>query len=389
MSSDGPRIVMLGLRGFPDVQGGIEKHVEALAPLLVARGWDVSVIGRRPYLPSSDTIEYQGVKILPIWAPRRKSLETILHTALGVLVAARHRPDVLHIHAVGPSLMVPFARLLGMRVMVTHHGYDYDRGKWSPFAKSMLRLGENFGMRFANGRIAISGDVSRTMERRYDVPVSFVPNGVIVPPVPATHEILDKFGLLPRRYLTTVGRLVPEKRHLDLIAAFSRLDDRELKLVIIGASDHPDAYTRSLHEAALATPNVVMTGFQTGAALAELFSNAALFVLPSSHEGMPIALLEALGHGLRVVASDIVANKELLLHPDDYFPLGDIDALVEAIERGLANPLTLAEATAQMARTREAYAWSRVADRTAEIYRDLLWDVPRRVPVIVRSENMS
>jgi glycosyltransferase involved in cell wall biosynthesis len=389
MSASGKRIVMLGLRGFPDVQGGIEKHVEALAPLLAGQGWDIEVIGRRPYLPPGKTLLHRGVTILPVWSPRRKSLETIVHTALGVFVAARRRADVLHIHAVGPALLVPLARLLGMRVVVTHHGYDYDRSKWGRLARWSLRLGEALGMRLAHGRIAIAGEVARTMELRYDAPVSFIPNGVDIGPVPAPGAALARFGLRPGGYVVTVGRLVPEKRQDDLIAAFGRLGDPALKLVLIGASDHPDAYARAIGEAAARTPGVVLAGFQTGPALAELFGNAGIFVLPSSHEGMPLALLEALGYGLPVLASDIVAHRDLCLAADDYFPLGDIDALAASMRRRLAHAPSPAEAAAQIARVRAEHSWERSAALTAAIYRDVLWDATLRTPLTVRSENRS
>lgn len=389
MSGTRPKIVFLGLRGFPEVQGGIEKHVEALAPLLVRDGWEVEVIGRRPYLPSGKPMKWRGVTILPVWAPRRKNLETILHTALGVLVAARRGADVLHVHAIGPALLVPLARLLGLRVVVTHHGYDYDRSKWGRFARLLLRWGERSGMRFGQARIAISGDVARTMERRYGVPVAFVPNGVDIVEAPPPGETLARFGLLPRRYVVTVGRLVPEKRQLDLIAGFARLADPGLKLIIIGAADHPDDYTRAVEAAAQATPNVVMTGFQRGEALAELFGHAALFVLPSSHEGMPIALLEALAFGLPVVVSDIVAHRQMPLHPDDYFEVGDVGALTSAMRRHLDRPMSEAEIAAQIARIRAAYSWDSVAERTAAIYRDMLRDAPGRPPVSASAGSTS
>ena len=174
------RIVFLGLRGIPNVQGGVEKHVEMLAGELTACGWDVEVIGRSRYLPHAGSVSWNGIRVSPLWAPRKMALEAIVHTFLGVWVAAWRRPDILHIHAIGPALLVPLARLLGLRVVVTHHGYDYDRQKWGGLARRMLKLGEYCGMRLSHGRIAVSNDVARTMASRYDAPVAFVPNGVSI-----------------------------------------------------------------------------------------------------------------------------------------------------------------------------------------------------------------
>ena len=151
------KIVVTGTRGIPDIQGGVETHCEQLYPRIAAMGHDVTVIRRTPYVtPENIRDEYRGVRLADVFAPRRKSVEAIVHTFLAVLKARSLRPDVLHIHAIGPSLMVPFARLLGMRVVTTNHGPDYDRQKWGVLAKTALRLGERFGTRFSNKVIVIS-----------------------------------------------------------------------------------------------------------------------------------------------------------------------------------------------------------------------------------------
>src|SRR5215510_14279439 len=101
---------MLGLRGFPDVQGGVERHAERLCPQLHELGCDVEVIVRSPYVPTERGLAWRGVRYVRVWSPRSRALETVVHSFLGVLVAGWRRPDVLHIQAIGPALMVPIAR---------------------------------------------------------------------------------------------------------------------------------------------------------------------------------------------------------------------------------------------------------------------------------------
>ncbi len=365
-------IVFLGLRGIPNVQGGVEKHVEMLAGELTASGWDVEVIGRSRYLPHAGASSWNGIRILPLWAPRRMALEAVVHTFIGVWVAAWQRPDILHIHAIGPALLVPLARLLGLRVVVTHHGYDYDRQKWGSLARRLLKLGEYCGMRLSHGRIAVSSEVARTMASRYHAAVTFVPNGVTIPQHRAETGILDTFGLRPKRYVLLAARFVPEKRQTDLIRAFARNAGSGFQLVLAGDAEFETPYSREVRALAESVPGVVLTGFQTGDKLAELFANAALFVLPSSHEGMPIALLEAMAFGLPVLASDIVANRELDLPAGDYFPLGDVDALARGMAAKLAKPLSDEASRAQRLRVEQAYSWQGVAEKTLQVYRSSL-----------------
>jgi len=366
------RVTMLGLRGIPNVQGGVERHVEILGRELLHLGWDVTVIGRRQYLKEKKPVVWDGIKVVPLWSPRKQALEAAIHTFLGVLYSAFRRPDILHIHAIGPSLVVPLARLLRLRIVVTHHGFDYDRQKWGRFAKKMLKLGEALGMKFANRRIAVAAGVADTMQSRYGVPVSFIPNGVAIHTTEDAAGALAQFGLNEQGYILTVARLVPEKRQTDLIEAFSKLNRPGYRLVIVGGSEFETPYSKRLKERAAEVPGVLMTGFQTGNNLAALFANAALFVLPSSHEGMPIALLEALGNGLPVLASDISANLEVGLPPEDYFPLGDTDALAAAIDRKLAHPHSPEERREKAREIEEQYGWPSIAERTALVYRSLL-----------------
>lgn len=366
------RVMFLGLRGFPQVQGGVEAHAEHLCPLLVEMGCEVTVIVRSSYMPAGMGDGWRGVRFVRVWAPQSKGLEAVVHTFLGVLVAAVRRPDILHIQAIGPALMTPLARLLGLRVVVTHHGPDYDRQKWGGFAKWVLRTGECWGMRWSNARIVISRVIRTLVREKHGADSVLIPNGVVLPGLPQGRATLDAFGLEPGCYVVLVSRLVPEKRHLDLIEAFRRAALPGWKLVIVGASDHPDAYVQSVLDAAKATPGVVCTGFQSGARLAELFGRAGLFVLPSSHEGLPIALLEALSYGLPVIASDIPANLEVGLPPEHYFPLGDVVALAERLLEYAGRSLTLKDREVRRQWVGERYDWGTIARQTLDAYRAAL-----------------
>ena len=99
------RIMVLGLRGIIDVQGGIETHARRLYPLLARLGCDVEIVQRSAYYPRDRRRqEWRRLALTYLWSPRTRIVETAVHTLLGVFYAAFKRPDVLHIHAVGPGL---------------------------------------------------------------------------------------------------------------------------------------------------------------------------------------------------------------------------------------------------------------------------------------------
>jgi glycosyltransferase involved in cell wall biosynthesis len=372
-------VMMLGLRGFPNVQGGIEAHAEQLCPLLVSLGCNIEVLVRSPYQPKEIGDNWKGVKFSRVWAPKSKGFEALIHTFLGVLYAAIKRPDVLHIHAIGPALMTPLARLLGLKVVVTHHGPDYNRQKWGFVARTILILGEALGMRFSNGRIAISNLIRELVLHKHTMHSELIYNGVNIPDeiVEETEQaaydrVLTQFDLKSGRYILLVSRLVPEKRHIDLINAFKQANINDCKLVLAGDSDHPDDYVKQLLEIAGNTPNVVMAGYQTGPSLDSLYSNAGLYVLPSSHEGLSISLLEALSHGIPVLASDIPANLEIALPDEQYFELGNINDLKMKLKASFEQPMNEVTLKDLQKWVEYQYDWSNIARQTLSEYRSIL-----------------
>lgn len=357
------KIVVTGTRGIPDIMGGVETHCEELFPRIAAMGHDVTVIRRSCYVTDGNRrSEYRGVRLKDVYAPRKKSLEAIVHTFLAVIEAKRLRADVLHIHAIGPSIMVPFARLLGLKVVMTHHGPDYDRKKWGRLARTMLKMGERMGARYSNAVIVISQVIADIVKQKYGCPSHLIYNGVNKPAISGRTDYIASLGLEPGRYIVAVGRFVKEKCFDQLIEAYSRLGQCGFKLVIAGDADHEDEYSLSLKQQAR-EKGVVLTGFIRGERLSQLLSNAALFVLPSSHEGLPISLLEAMSYGRDVLVSDIPANRLPELDAAaDFFPCGDIDALRQALERKIAN--------VQPCRSYDLhnYDWDHIARQTVEVY---------------------
>ena len=362
------KIIVTGTRGFPNVQGGVEAHCEHLYPILVKKGCDVTVITRKTYVDPA-LKEYKGVKLVPVRNPRKKSLEAIIHTFLAVLKAKSMGCDILHIHAIGPALLVPFARMLGLKVVMTNHGPDYDRQKWGGFAKGMLRLGEYCGSKWANKVISISKPIADNLRLKYRCAAEIIPNGVAVPEIAETDEALERFGLQKNKYILAVGRFVPEEGFHDLVKSWELGVGSGWKLVIVGDADHEDEYSKGLRAKSKGLANVILTGRLTGRPLQELYSHAGLFILPSYHEGLPIVLLEAMSYGLSCIVSDIPANREVDLNDDRYFKPGEIEGMAAKIREFSRKEMNAKEREKQIEYIRENFDWVKIAERTLEVYR--------------------
>ena len=160
-----------------------------------------------------------------------------------------------------------------------------------------------------------------------------------------------------------MGLFVQEKNFHCLVKALSSFKQSGYQRVIAGDADIEEEYSKQLKR--LAKENdVILTGFIKGAKLQALLSHAALFVLPSSHEGLPISLLEAMSYGLPVLASDIPANKEVNLPASCYFHYDRniIHNLSEALNQKIRDNSIPCYDLAR-------YNWDNIADQTIEIYR--------------------
>lgn len=360
------KIVVTGTRGIPNIMGGVETHCEELFPRIAKRGFDVTVIRRTDYV-KDDLKEWKGVKLVNIDSPKKKSLEAIIHTFRAINEAKRLKADILHIHAIGPALLVPYAKILGMKVVFTHHGPDYDRDKWGFAAKTMLKLGERMGCMFADEVIVISDVIRNLIKRKYNRTshVHLIYNGVSQPEICDYPEYFNELGIEKGKYILGMCRFVPEKNLHHLVEAFTKVKSRneveDIKLVLAGDTDFEDDYSRNLKEMARKN-GVVLTGFIKGKKLHSLLTNCLCYCLPSSHEGLPIALLEAMSYGVKVIVSDIPANKEVGLPESDYFPVGNVDALTEKLKTVVNQPLQ------HIDYDMKKYDWEKIADQVRDVY---------------------
>lgn len=365
------KIAVLGTRGIPDIMGGIETHCQELYPRLAAKGVDITVFGRKGYTKQDEPYEYRGVKIVPVASPHSAGLEAFIHTFRCFWNVWRVKPDIVHLHAIGPAFSAPFFRLIGCKVVYTHHGQDYNRAKWGALAKSVLRLSERIGTRFSNRVIVISKYLENWLQTKYGCrKTAFIRNGVNIPERlddSVSKKWLEKHGLYGKRYVFALGRFVEEKGFHDLIEAYKKAGLDGMPLVIAGKADQESSYSRKLYKMA-GDAGVVLPGYIYGEELQAIFENSALFVIPSYHEGLPIALLEALSYNLNVIASDIPANTEVPLPEESFFKTGDVDALAERLRlfantAGTRNYRGIVE---------EYYNWDVIADQTMGVYRSIL-----------------
>ena len=367
----GLRVAMIGQRGVPATFGGVEHHVEELGARLAARGHEVSVYCRTNYGGDHPSL-YRGMHLRHLPTLPTKHLDAIAHSGVSTLAALARRHDIVHYHALGPGLVAPLPRAVGRaRVVQTVHGLDDQRAKWGRGAQSVLRAAQWMSAHVPHATIVVSRALAEHYATLHDRLAVYIPNGVTEPTPRPASAIRERFGLEPGGYVLFVGRLVPEKAPDLLVRAFRHLPPT-MKLVIAGGSAYTDGFVADLQHAAASDPRVVFTDYVYGSLLAELYTNAAAFVLPSRLEGLPLTLLEAASYGIPVVASAIAPHAEVLGTDGPgqrLFPVDDEVALAAVLDRVLEHPDSeRAGAAGLRHRVMRTYRWDAVTSATEQLY---------------------
>lgn len=362
---DKMRIAMIGHKEYPSQTGGVEAFVSGLAPCLAQRGHDVTVYDRG-LRPGRNCYTVDGVRVRRIFTVQKPALYATIYSFLATFDALFRGYDVIHYHAIGPSVPLIIAKLFGKRTVCTVHGLNWKVDKWKGFASHYLKLGERIAARCADELVVLSESEQAYFWQTYQRRATRIPNAIrTYDPLP-DKEIGRRYGLEPGGYILYVGRFSPEKGVQELVEAFQNANTGK-KLVLVGPLDQTE-YCRMILAQIRDRTDILAPGYLQGDLLRELYSNCALFVLPSHTEGLSLSLLEALSVGVLCLASDIAENTALAGSYGTYFRAGDPTDLAQRMEQLCAQQSGLIRRVEQMRYFREHYDHQRMVERYEAAY---------------------
>lgn len=361
------RVAFIGGRGVISKYSGIESFYEETGKRLSGMGHEITVYCRNYFTPA--VRQYNGMRLVRLPAFRSKHLETLTHTFLSTIHALTQHYDLVHYHALGPALFSCIPRLCGTKTAVTVQGLDWQRKKWGRLASAVLRIGEDASAHLPHRTMVVSRALVKHYREAHGIDTVYIPNGGLLRERAQPKSILE-WGLEPGGYVLFLGRFSPEKGCHLLVQAFEAIDSN-VKLVLAGGTSYPDAYQREL--LTHASDRIRIMAWVSGNDLDELLSNAMIFVLPSDMEGLSLALLDAMGAGLCVLASDVPENREAVEAAGFTFRRGDVDDLRDRLRFLIANP-QVREAAGKAARKRveEEYQWDKISREIEQTYLELL-----------------
>lgn len=367
------KIAIIGHKRIPSNEGGIEKGVEQHAVRMVKRGNDVTVYNRGGHnvfgkeFDGKKLKEYKGIKIITV--PTVKGAACVpIYSFLATIHAAIVRYDCVSYRASGSCVMIPLAKLFGLRVVASLHGIDSQRDKWGGFASKYLEFGERMAAKKADVCLVLSKNMKQYIDTKYGVNSVLFANGVDRPQKKKPQLIKEKFSLDKDEYLLSLGRIVPEKGIHYLIEAFKNCKTSK-KLVVAGGAEANKEYYDSLVKLSDGDSRIIFTGYVYGDMISELYSNAYTFLLPSNLEGMANALLEAMSYGNCCLISDIPENTEVVGEYAEWFKKGDSRDLQMKLQYLLDNENVVNDYKDKAADyILNRYDWDKVVDQMLEVY---------------------
>jgi glycosyltransferase involved in cell wall biosynthesis len=351
--------------------GGAERIVESLA----------AGIDRRRFTPVVACLNHPGRLAASL---RQRGVRVIaLHKGPGVdwralrrlaTLMRRLRIDVVHAHLWGGNLWGRLAgRLCGVRaIVIQEHGLQPWRGRLHWWLDRRL-LG------LADRVLFVSERAMRDYRSRTGASAArcvLIPNGI-----EWDARGLDRasarrqLGWEPdERVIVSIGRLVPEKGHEDLLKALGllRRQGEAVRVVLIGDGPHRPALMHLQARQGL-DGSVVFAGTQDD--VAPWLVGADAYVQPSRREALPLALLEAMAAGVPVIATRVGEVERLIRHGREGFlvPPADPAALAGTLLEVLRIPEQARHVAARAQQlVQSQYSRARMLDSVQALYDELL-----------------
>jgi glycosyltransferase involved in cell wall biosynthesis len=373
------RILVLNYE-YPPVGGGGGQASADLARALADRGHSIQVITAG--LPGlAARAEEHGVSVRRVATGRRSRFRASFLVMAGYLggallpalrLARSWKPDVIHAHFAVPTgaLALVVSRLTGAPYVLTAHlgdvpgGVPEKTGRWFrwvyPFTGPIWRG--------AAAVAAVSEYTRGLAAQHYPVPIVVIPNGVPI----GKADSVRPCGQPPR--IVFVGRFQPQKNLLFLVDTLGEVRDLGWRCTLVG-----DGPLRSQVEQRIAgldlTARIELTGWVAPEEAARRLSEADLLLMPSLSEGLPVVGIQALSHGLAIVASRVGGLAELVEDGANGWACdpGDAAGFRAALRASLEDPQRLL----RMKQASKSMAVRYDIRRVAEAYEALLGEASR------------
>lgn len=374
---------MLTSAPFPPCEG-MGNYVWNLSRQLTRRGHHVQIVTRGSHRPAwRETIDgllIWRVTFFPVY-PLHVHLHRIFVNRL--VEALEEQIDLLHIH----SPLVPMVRTKRPTLITFHSTIldDVRRTHLNGYLTLLMKLQAPISHGLEKGNIAVADSITAIScdgvhnlrnDHRVSKDIQIVWNGVdtdLFTPGPEVAGNADT--------ILTVGRLAPGKGLEDLIQVAGMLSKRNVsaRFIIVGDGPLWEKLKRQICALRLERSVILKGHISSRSELVDLYRKAALFILPSHHEGLPTVILEAMACGCPVLATGVGGVPQVVMDGFNgrLVPPGQPQRMADLICSLLGSPRARSEMGENGRRTVvERFSWVQISDNFLRLYETLLDGAP-------------
>lgn len=357
------RIAMIGTRGVPARYGGFETAVEEVGSRLAADGHEVIVYCRGAEVPQRSHL---GMSLVHLPAMKRRSLETLSHTAATVVHKSLAGVDAALVFNAANAPLLPILRARRIPVATHVDGLEWKRGKWGRFGQQYYRIAESLAVRWSDALIADAVGIADYYTREFGAPTRLIAYGAPILHSPGSDR-LTELGLETAGYHLVVARFEPENHVLEIVRGYA--DCRaERPLVVVGSAPYADEYIKQVQAAADDRVRF-LGGVWDQVQLDQLYANALTYLHGHSVGGTNPSLLRAAGAAASVIAFDVDFNREVAREHGRYF--ADSQQVGAAVMDAEADPAATLARGAALQHDIARYDWDSVAAEYGQLCADL------------------
>lgn len=351
------KIAFIGGRTFktPD---GIATYMYNLATELYKKGYQPIVYCEG----DSNKIEFiNGFKVVQWKSLKSAALTKILLGLKSTLHAifVERGVRVFHYNTWAPALIASYIPPVFMKkVIMQNHGLEWKRPKYNEKQKARMKLMEMISAKTHKHWTLVSQEQQIYFKNNYNRDGVTITCAVRIPDKEEKSDILARYNLKENGYFLYMGRLVPDKNPQYLIEGYLKSGIKDKKLVLCGSNPQVTEYETNLYKISKGHENVIFTGAIYGADKDVIFRNCFAFCIPSTLEGLPMSLLEAMSYKKICLASDIPSCHEALGESGVWVPYEDAESIKEKLTYINQNYEKLKwQEEANFSRVKETFSW--------------------------------
>ena len=297
-------------------------------------------------------------------------------------------PDIIHLHGIWSvlSLLTRLHRHQAPLLISPHGMLD----AWALRQKRLkkwigLALVERTNMNKAACIVALNtAEAQAIRSLGVKAPIAIIPHGVHVPAATDLQHQSD-YGPVRDKYILYIGRIDAKKGLRNLVEAMRIMKERhpriadQYRLVLAGWNDnsYADELRNSIRQNRL-EKDIIFAGAVFGSRKFDLLAKASAFILPSFSEGLPIAVLEAMSHGIPAFITPQCNLPESIARGGAIEISNDPPAMAQILAACLSDGKLLQKTgAAGLQYVLEQHQWRDVAERYQALYRWLLGQADR------------